>query len=255
MKKDIVALAAVAAFCCGISPALAADKPAAADNKKLVDVLVLEQASSQTGPMTMTVAKDAVKFTFKKLGITWLSRGPKWQSYTFNPEAKSILMREHSTWRDGLFEMGGSKKHLKQAVQLQLRDRGVKEKIAGYECRKAELYQAPSSPPRLREPKKPYVCGYVWIADNFPAPKELLEVMRNLVKVNVTKGMVLKFQTLKAGSYSSFQDAFETKTIVKAKQAASFFEPPAGYHPVKSEIQLLMEDSSMDDDYLKQPKR
>jgi hypothetical protein len=67
--------------------------------------------------------------------------------------------------------------------------------------------------------------------------------------------MVLKFQTLKAGSYSSFQDAFETKTIVKAKQAASFFEPPAGYHPVKSEIQLLMEDSSMDDDYLKQPKR
>lgn len=253
MKMKFVALAVVASIF-GTS-ALAADKKVEAEKSgsKLIDVMVLDQTSSQTGPMTMIVAKDAVKFTFKKLGLTWLARGPKWQSYTFNPESKSILMREHSTWKEGLFEIGAKKKQLKQAQSLKLKDKGVRETIAGFSCRKAELYQSPNVPPKPKEPLKPYICGYVWIADSFPAPRELLEVMRNLVKVDVSRGMVLKFQSLKPGSFNSFQNAFETKSIVKAKQPSSFFDPPSGYRPVKSEIQLLMDDSGMDDDYLKKP--
>ena len=255
MKKLFAALWVVAALSSlsATAQASGAEKEVRVGEKaKLVDALVLEQSSSQTGPMTMTVTKDAVKINIQKLSIVWLSRGPKWQSYTFNPEAKSILIRDHSTWKDGLLELG-AKKHLKKEGQFKLKDKGVHETIAGYSCRKAELFQNPASPPRPKEPHKPYCCGYVWIADSFPAPKELLEVMHNLVRVDVNKGMVLKFQTLKPGSYTSFQTSFETKSIVKAKQPASAFEPPTGYHTVKSEIQLLMDDSSMDSDYLKKP--
>ncbi|MDP3509158.1 MAG: hypothetical protein Q8T09_14390 [Candidatus Melainabacteria bacterium] len=225
----------------------------AADSRPLVDVIVLEQNAIQTGPMNMIVGKQQLKFSLDKLGICWLACGPKWTSYCFNPEAKTILVRDYQTWKNGFFELKAQKRAQKRD-ELKLKETGKHEKVAGYNCRKAELIRTPSAPFNKGEPHKPYKAGIVWIAEKFPAPKELTQVMKNLVKVDVKEGMVLKFQVLKAGSYSVMETAYETLKVLSAKKPASFFDAPAGYRPVKSEMQLLMGDSmdgESDMDFLK----
>ncbi|MBP9091372.1 hypothetical protein KBI23_10100 [bacterium] len=225
----------------------------AADSRPLVDVIVLEQNAIQTGPMNMIVGKQQLKFSLDKLGICWLACGPKWTSYCFNPEAKTILVRDYQTWKNGFFELKTQKKVHKKD-ELKLKETGKHEKIAGYKCRKAELIRTPSAPFNKGEPHKPYKAGIVWIAEKFPAPQELTQVMKNLVKVDVKEGMVLKFQVLKAGSYSVMETAYETLKVLSTKKPASFFDAPVGYRPVKSEMQLLMDDSmdgESDMDFLK----
>lgn len=225
----------------------------AADTRPPVDVIVLEQNAIQTGPMNMVVGKQQLKFTLDKLGICWLASAPKWNSYCFNPEAKTVLVRDHETWKNGFFELKAQKKAHKKD-ELKLKETGKHEKIAGYNCRKAELIRTPVAPFNKGEPHKPYKAGVVWIAEKFPAPQELTQVMKNLVKVDVKEGMVLKFQVLKAGSYSLMDTAYETLKVTSTKKPASFFDPPVGYRPVKSEMQLLMDDSmdgESDMDFLK----
>lgn len=225
----------------------------AADTRPPVDVLVLEQTAIQTGPMNMVVGKEQLKFSLDKLGICWLACGPKWNSYCFNPESKTVLVRDYQTWKNGFFELKAQKKTRKED-ELKLKETGKQEKVAGYKCRKAELYRTPSAPYKPGEPHKPYKAGVVWIAEKFPAPKELTQVMKNLVKVDVKEGMVLKFQVLRAGSYSLMDTAYETLKVTSTKKPASFFDAPVGYRPVKSEMQLLMDDSAdgePDMDFLK----
>ena len=225
----------------------------AADSRPPVDVLVLEQTATQTGPMNMVVGKQQLKFSLDKLGICWLACGPKWNSYCFNPESKTVLVRDYQTWKNGFFELKAQKK-VRKEDELKLKETGKQEKIAGYNCRKAELIRTPSAPYKQGEPHKPYKAGVVWIAEKFPAPKELFQVMKNLVKVDVKEGMVLKFQVLRVGSYSLMDTAYETIKITSTKKNAAFFDAPVGFRPVKSEMQLLMDDSAdgePDMDFLK----
>jgi hypothetical protein len=229
-------------------PADAGDK----GDKNTVDVLVLNQTALQTGPMNMVVSKQAVKFTLDKMGICWLARGPKWQSHAFNPESKTILVRDYAVWKNGFFEVPHKKSEKKEA-ELKLRETGSHEKVAGYNCRKADLMRIPSAPFKPGEPQKPYKAGVVWIAEKFPAPKELTEVMKNLVKVDVKEGLVLRFKILKPGSFKDMHLAYDTIKVTESKKPASYFEPPVGYKVVKSEMQLLMGDSEdePDMDFLK----
>jgi len=224
---------------------------AKADARPPLSVIILEQKAMQTGPMNMVISKQAVKFTLDKLGICWMASAPKWQSYCYNPEYKTILVRDHESWKTGFFELPGRKK-AKQAPIFKLKETGVHEKVAGYNCRKADLICSPTAPYKKGEPHKPYRTGTVWIAEKFPAPHELSEVMKNLVKVDVNDGMVLKFSALKPNSFTELEVAYETLKIAEAKKPASFFDPPANYKPVKSEMQLLMGDSDEPDmDFLK----
>ncbi len=224
------------------------------DTRPAVEVMVLEQKALQTGPMNMTIGKQAVKFSLDKLGIVWLASGPKWQSYCYNPEGKTILVRDHATWKSGFFDMRGHKAGRKEP-DLKLKETGVREKVAGFKCRKADLICTPAPPYRPGEPHTPYKSGVVWIAEKFPAPSEFSEVMKNLVKVDVKDGVVLKFNLLKPNQFKLLETAYETTKITAMKKPASFFDPPTGYKPVKSEMQLLMgdDDSSEapDMDFLK----
>lgn len=235
------------------APVAAASSPSSApaydkNDKTLVDVLVLEQTATQTGPMNMVVSKQAVKFTLDKMGICWLARAPKWQSHAYNPESKTILVRDYSVWKNGFFELKTHKGGERKEADLKLRETGSHEKVAGYNCRKGELIRTPSAPFKPGEPHKPYKAGIVWIAEKFPAPKELTEVMKNLVKVDVKEGLVLRFKMLKPNSFTDMQLGYDTIKVSESKRPASFFEPPTGYKQVKSEMQLLMGDTDDEPD-------
>lgn len=136
------------------------------------------------------------------------------------------------------------------AVEFTLKPTGEKEKVGGYLCRKVAIYRKDSpqlgkeaqkaAPKGKTRPKSPYPMGYVWISDDFPAPKQVSEVMKQLTRVDVQKGLVLKATVLKAGTYKEYKPAFETLSISKEKLPASIFEPPKGYKTVGSEIDLMM---------------
>ena len=66
--------------------------PVAAAEEKM-DGYVLQQ-NSELGPLVMSVSKTAMRMDIEKMGINWIARAPKWQSYAFNPETKCIISRE-----------------------------------------------------------------------------------------------------------------------------------------------------------------
>jgi hypothetical protein len=70
--------------------------------------------------------------------------------------------------------------------------------------------------------------------------------MSNFVRVEVAKGIVLKAEMLKQGSYTEFKPVFETTKIARKKVPASLFDAPKNYKLVTSELQLMMGDSDSD---------
>lgn len=247
-KKVLLAavLGATAVCANGFYPQVQAAPPAKA--VPMVECWVLHQ-NSDFGPLVMNVSKNAMRMDIDKMGINWIARAPKWESHAFNPDSKSMVSRDYTDWKENLIRMPGSKK--KAALnEFSLKSTGETEKISGYTCRKMAIYKTSSASdvkgrpgrpaPKMVPKGKPYPMGYVWIWDDFPAPRQVGEVMKQLTRVDVQKGMVLKATVLKPGAYKEYKPAFETLSIKKEKVPASLFEPPTGYKVVTSEIDLMM---------------
>jgi hypothetical protein len=216
-------------------------------SKGVVDAVVLKQTSTFVGAVEMTVSDTGIRFQMSKMGITWLTYAPKWDGFAFNGESKAYLVRPHAEWKKKLFNLPtGSKKAGEEIPKFTVKETGKKEMIEGYMCRKQALIGEPSKKHKPGEPTKPYTAGNIWVADNFPAPKEVGELMSNFVRVEVTKGVVLKAEMLKSGSYTEFKPVFETLKITKKKVPASVFDPPKNFKLVNSELQLMMGDSDSD---------
>jgi hypothetical protein len=215
-------------------------------SKGVVDAIVLQQTSTFVGKVEMTVSDNGIRFGMSKMGIVWMTFAPKWDGIAYNPEAKSYLVRPHSEWKKKLFNLPTGKKATEDLGKFTVKETGKKEMIGGYNCRKEALMSAPSKKHNQGEPTKSYVAGYIWVADDFPAPKEVGELMSNFVKVEVKKGIVLRADMLKTGSYTEYKPVFETLKITKKKVPASLFDPPKNFKLVTSELQLMMGDSDSD---------
>lgn len=232
-------------------PVQAIEKPVPKASGKTIECMTLEQNCSM-GPMLMRISKDALRLEMDKMSIHWLARGPKWDSHAFNPESKMMVTREYDDWRENLIKMpSGGRKRTPES--LTLKPTGQIEDIAGFKCRKIAIYRKPGQqiPGQVRksEPKEPYVVGHVWVSDTFPAPKQVAEVIKQLTKVDVKTGIVLKATTLKPESFKEFRPIFETLSIKKDKVPSSLFDPPQGYRAVASEIDLMMGPDEVEDDY------
>jgi hypothetical protein len=214
--------------------------------KGVVDAIVLKETSTFVGPVEMTVSDGGIKFAMSKMGLVWMTYPPKWDGYAYNPESKSYLIRPHSEWKKKLFNLPSNKKSLEDAPKFNVKDTGKRETIEGYVCRKEALMSEPSKKRKAGEPTKAYCAGHIWVADDFPAPKEVGELMSNFVKVEVKKGIVLKAEMLKPGSFTEFKPVFETLKITKKKVPASVFDPPKNFKLVTSELQLMMGDADSD---------
>ncbi|MBK9769470.1 MAG: hypothetical protein IPP57_01330 [Candidatus Obscuribacter sp.] len=215
-----------------------------------VDCLTLCQVS-EFGPMLMRISHDAMRMEIDKMSIHWIAKAPKWSSVAFNPESKMIVTRDYSDWKENLIRMPGSNKK-KTISEFKMKPTGESETIAGFKCRKVAFYRpvlvdasGKVQKPQVKgakpgRPVNPNPMGYVWISDSFPAPKQVTEVMKQLTRVDVNKGMVLKASVLRAGSYKDYKPAFETLSIKKEKVPLTVFDPPAGYKTVGSEFDLMM---------------
>ncbi|MBS1993057.1 MAG: hypothetical protein JSS83_21220 [Cyanobacteria bacterium SZAS LIN-3] len=215
-------------------------------SKGVVDAIVLKQTSTFVGNVEMTVSDSGIRFSMSKMGLVWMTFPPKWDGIAFNPESKSYLVRPHSEWKKKLFNLPTGKK-TEELARYTVKETGKKEMIEGYLCRKEALMSVPSKKRKPGEPSKPYVAGNIWVADSFPAPKEVGELMTNFVKVEVKKGIVLKAEMLKPNSFTEFKPVFETMKITKKKVPASVFDAPKNYKLVTSELQLMMGDSDSPD--------
>jgi hypothetical protein len=227
----------------GIAPTVPAIIPT---SKGVVDAIVLQQTSTFVGKVEMTVSDNGIRFGMAKMGIVWMTFAPKWDGIAYNPEAKSYLVRPHSEWKKKLFNLPTGKKATEDLGKFAVKETGKKEMIGGYNCRKEALIGTPSKKHKDGEPTKPYTAGYIWVADDFPAPKEVGELMSNFVRVEVKKGIVLRADMLKTGSYTEYKPVFETLKITKKKVPASLFDPPKNFKLVTSELQLMMGDSDSD---------
>ena len=231
------------------SPAKGGPAPAAGSlptSKGVVNAIVLKQTSTFVGAVEMTVSDNGIRFGMSKMGIVWVTFSPKWDGYAYNPESKSYLVRAHSEWKQRLFNLPTSKKGGEEMLKFTVKETGKKEMIQGYSCRKQALISAPSKKRKPGEPSKPYVAGNIWVADSFPAPRQVGELMSNFVRVDVNKGIVLKAEMLQSGSYTEFKPVFETLKITKKMVPASLFDPPKNFKLVTSELQLMMGDSDSD---------
>jgi hypothetical protein len=215
-------------------------------SKGVVDAVVLKQTSTFVGAVEMTISDNGIRFGMSKMGIVWVTFGPKWDGYAYNNEAKSYLVRPHDEWKKKLFNLPTSKKSIEDVPKFTVKDTGKKDTIEGYKCRVESLISPPPKKHKPNDPTKPFVAGHIWVADDFPAPKEVGELMSNFVRVEVAKGIVLKAEMLKQGSYTEFKPVFETTKIARKKVPASLFDAPKNYKLVTSELQLMMGDSDSD---------
>jgi|GEM_PF-506163 len=216
-------------------------------SKGVTDAIVLKQTSTFVGNIEMATSDSGIRFSMSKMGIVWMTCPPKWDGIAFNPEAKSYLVRPHAEWKKKLFNMPTGKKSTEDLARYVVKDTGKTEMIQGYLCKKRALMTDPSKKKKAGEPSRSYVAGNIWVAEDFPAPKEVGELMTNFVKVEVKKGIVLKAEMLKPDSFTEFKPVFETTKITKKKVPASLFEAPKNFKLVSSELQLMMGDSDSGD--------
>ncbi|HEY9719332.1 MAG TPA: hypothetical protein V6C69_17780 [Trichormus sp.] len=201
-------------------------------------------SSSFAGNVTSQFNTDAVRMSFDKLGITVITKAPKWDALVYSETNKSYMEMPHNTWKDkfNASRFGGRKssvKHDMKSVKT-----GKSTMIAG---QKADLvvinFVFKNAPPQ-----KVAEC---WMADRVVPPPAFVELMHNMLNVPTDQGMPLRVTQFRENGKSA--TILDTTKVEQAPVPTASFVMPKGFKKVEDEMQLMVDDSDLD--FMTAPKK
>jgi len=205
----------------------------------------LSFSSNFAGSVTSQFSPDAVRMSFDKLGITVITKGPKWDALVFSETNKSYMEMPHNTWKDkfNASRFGGKKASIKH--EMKSVKTGKSTMIAG---QKADLVVISFVFKNGTPSQKVAEC---WMADSVVPPAAFVELMHNMLNVPTDQGMPLRVTQFRdTGKPATILD---TTKVEKAPVPKTAFEMPKGFKKVDDEMQLMVDDSDLD--FMTAPKK
>ena len=172
---------------------------------------------------------------FDKLGLTIITKAPKWNALAYSDSTKSYMDMPYEDWKEkfntGKFG-GRTSKLLKGKGVIKAQPTGKSKKIQGVKADEVIVN---------RDGKKFYD---MWLSASITPPKQVVELMHNMLQVPVDRGLPLTVTQFREGQ--SAVSILETNKIDSSPIAKDVFVMPKGLKKVKDEMALMVDENDLD---------
>lgn len=199
---------------------------------------ILRQSSNFAGIVSSDLTDNALKMHIGRLGLTIITKAPKWNALVFNENSKTYVDLPYKAWQKK-FTVNTKNNYRdnngKPALSLHNTGKFMNiNKYRTYEClviKKAEPGKKTTGE----------TITQLWIASDIKAPPQIAQIFCSHLGIPVQKGIPLKASRCINGKVIS---ALETLSVKRDRVLASTFEPLTDYKKVKDEFELVMGESS-----------
>ena len=244
---------------------ICANSGATADSTKPVEAIKMLMKSDYYGNLDAIVSPLGCRFNSSRTGMQLLALPPDGRMYAFNDEAKKMYKVDMNRFTlPGLYRI----KYDVNSSKGRFFATGKKAKIGGINAVEFANYrkQDLSSLKEMRikalrsgHPEAVVIPSEIWASTEFTIPKSFVFIVSKMSQISEKELMQLyKSATTKTGDaplplriLRVTDDgrkilAIDTVSVKKGKATAKDFVMPSGYKSVSNELQLFMDDESMD---------
>ncbi len=199
---------------------------------------VIHQSSNFAGTVFSDLTDHALKMHIGKLGLTIITKAPKWNALVFSENTKSYVDLPYKRWQQR-FTIGENSNYRDPSSKttISAHDSGKVMQVGNvktYEC----VVVKKGDPVRDIPDEK---VSQLWIASDIKAPSQIAQLFCSHLGIPAQKGIPLKANRCVNGKMVS---ALETLSVERRFIPASTFEPLTGYRKVKDELELVMSKST-----------
>jgi hypothetical protein len=213
-------------------------------------VWVISQSSSLAGNVSSELADNALRMRIGKLGLTIITKAPKWNALVFNENSKTYVDLPYKNWQNKfILDSKSVNKNSGGKFALTSYYTGKTMKIAKFQTSECLVVKKVDSSKKIAAEK----VSQLWIASSIKAPPQIAQIFCSHLTIPIQKGIPLRANRYVNGKAVA---ALDTQFVERRMVSASMFEPLSGYKKVKDEMELVMGESSSQamEDLLDLPK-
>lgn len=204
------------------------------------DGWAIRQSSNFAGTVFSDLTDCALKMHIGRLGLTIITKAPKWNALVFNENSKTYVDLPYQHWQKQFVVSGKSNcRDASGKIALQVRNTGKMKYIEGFETYECLVSKKGDSGKNIAEEK----LSQLWIASDIKAPPQIAQLFCSHLGIPAQHGIPLQANRYINGKRVS---ALETLSVKRCLIAASTFELLPGYKKVKDEVELFMGQSTSD---------
>ncbi len=198
----------------------------------------IRQSSNFAGTVFSDLTDHALKMHIGRLGLTIITKAPKWNALVFNENSKTYVDLPYKRWQQR-FTVSEKSSYRDTGGKLALfaRNSGKTAEIEHFKTYECWVMKKGDPGKNIAEEK----VTQLWIASDIKAPPQIAQIFCSHLGIPAQKGIPLKASRCLNGKMVS---ALETLSVERRIIPASTFEPLPGYKKVKDEIELVMGEST-----------
>ncbi len=199
---------------------------------------VIRQSSNFAGTVFSDLTPHALRMHIGRLGLTIITKAPKWNALVFNENAKTYADLPYKRWQQR-FCISPKSNYRDTRGQLALiaKDTGKTMTIEHYQAFECWVMKKGEPKKHIAEEK----LSQLWIASDIKPPAQIAQLFCSHLGIPVKRGIPLKASHNNNGKMVS---VLETLSIERRRIPSSTFAPLPGYRKVKDELELVMGEST-----------
>ena len=191
---------------------------------------VLTQKSVQFGDQYLYVTQSGMKVYNPRAGFAFVTHAPDWTCTLYNEKTRCFFQTTVDGWKAEMQARGMSTDaRSKNWIP------GAKTTIAGLSASSFKMQGNTLHGGRTKGAF--YSSADYWVADNIKVPTELSALMSTMYGVPPTQCIPLRLTAVERGSARTMLDTYRMQ---QTSIPISYFVPPPGLTPVKSEAEVMM---------------
>lgn len=208
------------------------------ENIKGEEGWAIRQSSNFAGTVFSDLTPHALKMHIGRLGLTIITKAPKWNALVFNENAKTYADLPYKRWQQR-FSISLKSNYRDSQGQLALiaKDTGKTMTIDHYRAFECWVLKKGEPQKHIAEEK----ISQLWIATDIKAPSQIAQIFCSHLGMPVKKGIPLKASHNNNGKMVS---VLETLSVERRRMPPATFAPLPGYRKVKDELELVMGEST-----------
>ncbi len=201
---------------------------------------VLCQSSNFGGTLSSEFTDNALKMYVGRLGLTLITKAPKWNALVFNESSKTYVDLPYKSWQKK-FILGSknNSSNMYAGPAFKVHNTGKTMRIDNFRTYECLAIRRADPNKKLAEES----MTQLWLSSDIKAPRQIEQIFCSQLGIPVHMGIPLGANRSVNGKMVSI---LKTLSVKRRPLAVSTFNSLTGYRQVKDEFELVTGESSKD---------
>lgn len=194
---------------------------------------VLTQKSANFGDQYLYISPSGMKCYNPRAGTAMVTKAPDWNVTLYNEKTRVYYQTTPDKWRQEI-EAHGFRTDMASSAWA----RGAKSNICGLNA--TEYRMTGANTLHSGKKKSTNISGATyWCSDDIKVPPQLSQLLATVYGLPTTQSVPLRLTCVEKGANRTILETYRSQA---AAIPVSYFEPPTGLTPVKSDAEVMMND-------------